>query len=346
MTRLSLKAGKIAGFHFLWRPRVAIVLAILAIIVLVLGIFLLGTGTMKLSPSEVTASLFGISDNQTATKIIHRIRLPRLVTGLFVGACLGIAGAIFQSISRNSLGSPDIIGFTAGAATGAVAQIILFDAGPFWTSLAAFLGGIVAALMVLILSANKKSNGGGYRLILVGIGIGATFTALNTILLVRGNLDQAVMAQLWLSGSLNTRTWAHATPVMLAFLCMLPFVFLLAKPLNLMEMGDASARQIGVNVERTRLLSVILAVSFTAFATAAAGPIAFVALAGPQLARRLTLAPETPLFGGALMGAVLLLAADLLSQRLPLEYKLPIGLTTGLLGGAYLLWLLTQSRKI
>ncbi len=164
--------------------------------------------------------------------------------------------------------------------------------------------------------------------------------------LVTGNLDQAMYAQLWLAGSLNTRTWSHVVPAALGLLASVPLALYHGRRLEVLELGDASAAQLGVAVERVRLQMVLVAVGMTAIATAAAGPIAFIALAGPQLARRLTRSAGVPLLSGALMGAVLLLAADLLGQRLAYVANLPIGLMTGLLGGFYLLWLLLRSRRI
>jgi iron complex transport system permease protein len=178
----------------------------------------------------------------------------------------------------------------------------------------------------------------------VGIGVGATLSGLNTILLVMGDLDRAISAQRWLAGSLSARTWAHVVPAALGFVAIVPVVLWCARRINLLELGDDAATQLGVHVPRTRLIMVMAAVALTAIATAAAGPIAFIALAAPQVARRLGLSPDVPLFTGAAMGAVLLLAADLLSQWAPVHLHLPIGLVTGLLGGVYLLWLLFRSR--
>lgn len=298
---------------------------------------------MSFSPSQVISSLLGGGDNATADRIILRVRLPRLVTALFVGASLGMAGSIFQSISRNALGSPDVIGFTTGAATGAIAQIILFNAGPLETALAAVASGIATAILVFLL-ALKGGRTGGYRLILVGIGVGAVLSGVNTVLLVAGDLDQAASAQLWLSGSLNTRTWAHAIPALAGFVATVPLALYYAKPISLLEMGDDAASQLGVPTERTRLTMVIVAVALTSIATASAGPIAFVALAAPQLARRLTADSNVPLISGAITGATLLVGADLLSQHVPFGVKMPIGLTTGLLGGLYLLWILVRHK--
>ncbi len=336
---------RIGSLSLRWRPRTALVCAVLAGTALALAVVLLGTGKLAFAPAEVVAALFGRGENPMAERVVWGLRLPRVITAACVGAALGMAGAIFQSISRNALGSPDIIGFTTGAATGAIVQILLFGADPFAIALAAVLSGMATAALVFLMALKGRVTG-GYRLVLVGIGVGATLTGVNTMLLVASDLDRSIAAQIWLAGSLTARSWSHAAPAALGLVLIVPVALLHARRLALLEMGDEAASQLGVPVERTRLAMVMTAVGLTAMATAAAGPIAFIALAGPQLARRLCRSPEVPLLPGAAMGAVLLLAADLVSQRVPTGLNLPIGLTTGLLGGIYLLWRLARDERV
>ncbi|WP_121066352.1 FecCD family ABC transporter permease [Chachezhania antarctica] len=308
------------------------------------GLVLLGIGTISFSPAQIVAGLTGDANEPMATRIIQRLRLPRVLTALCVGGALGAAGAVFQSLSRNPLGSPDVIGFTTGAATGAIAAIILFQSSPSQIALAAVGSGLVTAFVVLALARHGRA-GGGYRLILVGIGTGSVLTGINTMLMVKGGLDQAMQAQIWLAGSLNGRSWSHVLPAVAGLALFLPVLILNARRLALMEMGADMALQLGIRVGRTRLLVVLAAVGLTSVATASTGPIAFVALAGPQIARRLTRSPDVPIGSGAIMGAVLLLAADLLSQITPLRLSLPIGLSTGFLGGLYLLAVLLRRDR-
>lgn len=341
MMRSVSSVFRFRQFSLVWRARSALVCLALLALALIMALALLSTGSLKLGPADVLQALVGSSGNPTAHRIVFGVRLPRVLTAALVGASLGMAGSVFQSISRNALGSPDILGFTTGAATGAIVQIMLFDAGPFETAGAAVLAGLVAATLVYGLAIKRHSTG-GYRLVLVGIGIGAVLSGINTVMLVMGDLDQAMSAQLWLSGSLNTRTWAHVGPAAAGLAIILPVIVLGARSLDLLEMGDETAGQLGIHVERMRFGMVMAGVALTAIATAAAGPIAFIALVAPQLARRMTRSPQVPLFSGALMGATLLLAADLIAQRLPLNLNLPIGLMTGMVGGLYLLWMLMR----
>lgn len=336
---------RFGSFSLLWRPRTALVCAALMAVVLGLAITLMGTGTLAFTPSEIVTALLGKGENPMAERVVWGLRLPRVVTAGCVGAALGMAGAIFQSVSRNALGSPDIVGFTAGAATGAIVQIILFEADPLSVSLAAALSSMAMAALIFLLALKGRVTG-GYRLVLIGLGVGATLTGVNTVLLVASDLDRSISAQIWLAGSLSARSWSHAGTAALGLLLIVPIALLHARRLALLEMGDDAASQLGVPVERTRLTMVMTAVGLTALATAAAGPIAFIALASPQLARRLCRSPDVPLIAGAVMGAVLLLAADLFSQRFPSGLNMPIGLTTALLGGLYLLWRLARDERI
>ncbi|MGO1320649.1 MAG: iron chelate uptake ABC transporter family permease subunit, partial [Galactobacter sp.] len=203
---------------------------------------------------------------------------------------------------------------------------------------------VTAALVYAL--ARHKGKTGGYRLVLVGIGVSSFVGALNTLMLAKGDLDLATKARVWLSGSLNARTWDDATVVWVAVLIAVPALIVCARLLNVMEMGDDQAHQLGVRPERVRQVTMLAGVVLTAAAVAAAGPIAFVALAAPQLAARFTRAARVQVVLSGLTGAALLVAADLLSILLPVRLAMPVGLTTGLLGGLYLMWLLTRTKTV
>ncbi|MFT4248072.1 MAG: iron chelate uptake ABC transporter family permease subunit [Pseudomonas sp.] len=340
----SARIWRCAGRAVLVYPRGAWVAAGLALLALALVAFELLAGRMVLAPSQVLASLVGRGDGGIVDRIVLDIRLPRALAALFAGAALGVSGAVFQSVSRNALGSPDVIGFTTGAATGAIMQIVLFDQGALQVALAAVAGGVATAVLVYLLSL-RDGVSGGYRLVLVGVGVGAVLDALNGLMLVEGDLDNAVMANLWRAGSLDARNWGHAVPAAIGVGVLLPCVLALARRLEIIEMGDDLARQLGVPVERTRLLAIACAVVLAALATGAVGPIAFVALAAPQLAARLCGGGRLPVLASAALAACLLLFADLLAQSLPGRLTLPIGRVTGIVGGIYLMWLLTRTRR-
>ncbi|MGF7480070.1 FecCD family ABC transporter permease [Providencia sp. SP181] len=325
--------------------RDTVICGLLLLIITMLSFWAVTTGKFSIALPNLINILMGEEQGTIQQKIVMDIRLPRLLTAIGVGAALGVSGAIFQSISRNVLGSPDVIGFTTGAATGALLQIIIFNGSVPAIAFSTIFGGLTTALVVYVLSL-KQGKMSGYTLILTGIGVGATLHAFNALLLVKGNIDNATIANLWLAGSLNARTWLHVYPVFIGLLILLPFIMVHAKSLTLMEMGDDMAQQLGVNVARVRWMMIFSAVLLASLATACAGPIAFVALAAPQLIVRLSHSGQLPIIGSALMGAVLLICADTLSQQLPFGLTLPVGLMTGIIGGLYLLWLLTRSSHL
>ncbi|MDR2294150.1 MAG: iron chelate uptake ABC transporter family permease subunit [Microbacterium sp.] len=324
--------------------RTALVSAIAVLMIFAAILAALLTGTIPISLADLATVIGGEADARTA-RVVLDLRLPRAVTGVAVGAALGIAGGVFQSLSRNAIGSPDIIGFVSGAAAGAVVQITLFAGGVFAVAMSAIAGGLATAAAVYALSFRGRATG-GYRLVLVGIGVGAMLSALNSLLLTRSSEDTAMMAQLWLTGSLNARTWQQALPVFIAVVVFLPLLLLSAARINALELGEDAATQLGVPAEQTRRTMMVLGVGLTAMAVAAAGPISFVALAAPHIARRLTRSPAVPLLTAGLWGSVLLVAADLASQHLPLRLAMPVGLLTGLIGGIYLLVLLARSTRL
>ncbi|HEY1134793.1 MAG TPA: iron chelate uptake ABC transporter family permease subunit, partial [Nocardioides sp.] len=298
-------------------------------------------GSLELGLGEVVGALLGSDD--VAGRVVRDLRLPRALTAVCAGAALGVAGAVFQSISRNALGSPDVIGFTTGAATGGIAQIVVFGGGPLQVAAGAVGGGVVTAAVVYLL-ASKRGTTTGYRLVLVGIGVGSVMAAINNLLLVTGDLDSSATANLWLAGSLDARLWGHAVPVTVGVVLLVPLVAVVARRAALMEMGDDLSQQLGVRVERTRLLLTALGVLLAALAAGAVGPISFVALAAPQLVRRLTRGTGLPVVSAGFMGALVVVAGDLAARELPIDATIPIGQMTGILGGLYLIWLLGRRR--
>lgn len=335
---------QLGTWSWIFSPKDIIIAFILFLLMISLAFFALTTGKFPIEFSTLIDIVVGQSEGGIKEKIVMDIRLPRLLTAMGVGAALGISGAIFQSISRNVLGSPDVIGFTTGAATGALLQIIIFNGTVVDIAISTLIGGMATALIVYLLSL-KNGVMSGYTMILIGIGVGAILHAFNGLLLVKGNIDNAIMANLWLAGSLNARTWQHVYPTFIGLLILVPLIVFYAKSLTLMEMGDDMAQQLGVHVGRVRWVMIFSAVLLASLATASAGPIAFVALAAPQLVIRLSHSGKLPIVGSALMGALLLLSADVLSQSLPINITMPVGLMTGVIGGLYLLWLLTRKQR-
>lgn len=323
--------------------RSVVVCAVLTTVVAALGVLALLIGDYPLTVGQALQALLGLGTDPLAQFFVQEQRLPRILAAVLVGAALAVSGAIFQSMSANPLGSPDIIGFTVGAATGALLQIIVFGGGSGAITVAALLGGFGTALIVYVLA--YRQGLAGYRLVLVGIGVAAMLQAVNTLLVVRASLTAAQTAAQWLAGSFNASSWTDVAVVGGALVVLMPPAIVLGRRLTLMAMGDDLASGLGVRVERTRLWLVVVGVALVAIATATCGPIAFIALAAPQLARRLTLSVQVGLVPAALMGSALVLASDMVAQRLFAPTQLAVGVVSGSLGGLYLIWLLAREWR-
>ncbi|MGW7819228.1 FecCD family ABC transporter permease [Streptomyces puniciscabiei] len=306
------------------------------------GVALIGTGDARIPAADVLRTLAG-NGNAYQDFIVGELRLPRVLVGLLVGASLGLGGALFQSVSRNPLGSPDVLGLSQGSTAGALVVIVLLSGGTAQVTVGALIGGLVTGLAIHLLAWKQGVH--GYRLVLVGIGVSAIATAVDGYLLTKADLVDAARAIVWMTGSLNGRDWDQVWPLLALCAVLVPLVLGHARALRVMEMGDDVANALGVRVQRVRLVLMVSAVLLTAAATAAAGPVSFVALTAPQLARRLTRSPGPNLVPSLCMGAALLVAADWASQRAFGADQLPVGVVTGVLGGAYLLWLLVTERR-
>ncbi|MEV5500003.1 iron chelate uptake ABC transporter family permease subunit [Nonomuraea fuscirosea] len=321
-------------------PRALFVTALLVVAGFCVTVAALSTGEFTVPVPDILDALFG-QGTPVAELIVGKLRAPRVVTGLLVGAAFGISGAIFQSLTRNPLGSPDFIGFTAGASTGGIVAVVSGGSAAMIAG-GALTGCVVTAVLVYALA--YRGGVQGYRLVLVGIGANALLVALNSYLLTRANINDAATAGAWLTGSLSGRGWDHALPVALALLVLLPVCAYVSRPMRMIEMGDDAARAMGIRVEIVRGAALTAGVLLSGVATAAAGPVVFVALAAPQLARRLTRSPGVTMGASALMGAVLLTGADLAAQRLLAPTQLPVGVLTAAIGGTYLVLLLRKDR--
>lgn len=251
----------------------ASLLLVILVAVLMVASVAVGTG-YPIPPGQVLRAVFGLGD-EDARWVVMTLRMPRAVAAALVGAALGLSGAMLQSLSRNVLASPDIVGFSAGAATGGLVQILVFDTGPVAVAVGAVLGGLGTAAGVLFLS--RRAGSTGSRLVLIGVGIGALLTALNSFLLTRAEAGQALSAAVWLTGSLNVRTWGYVVPAALVLGLLLPVIAVCARPLRMMELGDDTSRALGVGVDRLRPLLVTVSVVLVAMAVAVAGPVGFVA---------------------------------------------------------------------
>ncbi|MEU1003416.1 FecCD family ABC transporter permease [Streptomyces tibetensis] len=336
------RAVRTGGLSIRLDVRAVTVVLLLIGAALVASVVLIGTGDFPIPAADVLRTLVG-EGNPGQEFIVNELRLPRVLVGLLVGASLGLGGALFQAISRNPLGSPDVLGLGQGATAGALVVIVLTSGSAGQVAVGALVGGLVTGLAIYLLAWKRGVH--GYRLVLVGIGVSAIVTAVNGYLLTKSDIVDAARAVVWMTGSLDGRDWDQVWPLLALTAVLVPLVLVNARGLRMMEMGDDVSYALGVRVERVRLLLMVAAVLLTASATAAAGPVSFVALTAPQLARRLTRSPGPNLLPSLCMGATLLVVADWVSQRAFGAEQLPVGVVTGVLGGVYLLWLLVSERR-
>jgi ABC-type enterobactin transport system permease subunit len=335
-----LRVGPVSG-RLHWR-HLAVPVAAFAVLVLLSAVSL-GRGDFPIGIPDVLRTLVGLGKGAQGF-IILELRAPRIVVGLLVGLALGIAGALFQTFARNPLASPDTLGITMGASVGAVGAIVLSGGtlGTLGIPLAALLGALGTGVLLFLLTWRAGID--GYRLVLVGIALWSFGTALVDWLLTNAEIYDAASAYVWITGSLNARTWDHALPLAVALAVLLPLALALGRVLRILQFGDDTARGLGVRLQSAQAATVLVAVGCVAFAVSAAGPITFVALVVPQIAVRLTGGSRPPLLASGVLGAVLVVGADLVTRTL-LPEALPVGILTAVLGAPYLLWLLVRGRR-
>ncbi|WP_408897217.1 FecCD family ABC transporter permease [Nocardioides sp. R1-1] len=270
-------------------------------------------------------------------------RLPRVATALLIGLALGMSGSIFQTVSRNPLGSPDVIGFETGASTGGLVALLVLGAGFAGAAVGAVVGGLVTAVAVYLLALRNGLD--GLRLVLIGVGLGALLLSVNSMLIVQADVYDAQEAGAWLVGSLAGASWDGVgwLALLVGMLCIAALG--LSRPLMVAELADDSAAGLGQRTDRLRLTAITIGVLLSSLAVAAAGPIVFVALSAPQVARRLTRASGPNIATSALTGAVLLVLADHAARELFQPRQVPVGVVTGVIGGAFLAWLLTREWR-
>jgi iron complex transport system permease protein len=316
---------------------------VLASVTIVVALISVSVGDFPVALTDVPRAVFGFGPPD-ATFVVQQLRLPRIICGVLVGASFGMSGAVLQSILRNELASPDVIGIASGASAGAVLMIVVVGGNATALSLAALGGGFAAAVLIYLLA--YRSGVQGYRLILVGIGVAAGLGALTSYLILQADIEELRRANLWLVGSLNGRTWAEVGPLAFGVAASTPPILLLAGGLSGLQLGDDTAKSIGVRVEPVRAGLVVAAVALAAFGTAAAGPVAFVAFVAAPVARRLVGTGDVALLPSALTGALLLTLSDLVAREALGSVELPVGVLTGILGAPYLVWLLTRTNRV
>lgn len=323
------------------RPRVVLAGIVTAVVALGLGAWTMTLGDFPVPLSQVVATTVGAGSGEYDF-VVRTLRLPRTLAAAGVGLALGASGGVFQGLVRNPLVAPDIIGVMNGAAIAAVAWIVTGGHSGL-LPLVAFAGAVAAAVLVYVLTWRGGITGN--RLVLVGIGINAALWALTTFLLVRFPVEQVSRAVRWQVGTLYGRGWDHVLWLAVGMLVLVPAVAALMPRLRALQLGDGAAAALGARVEWSRAALLVVGSGFAAVAVAVSGPVAFVALMVPHVARMLL----GPLTGGvlavaALMGAVVVLAGDLIAQHVFSPTSLPVGVVTAAIGAPYFLFLLHRTN--
>lgn len=295
---------------------------------------------------DIVRSLFSPLTGQTDPSvdfIIWSLRLPRAITGLLAGIGFGLSGIMFQTLVRNPLASPDIIGISTGASAGAVVVIMLFAGGGAMISAGALVGALGTATAIYLLAWRRGVS--AYRMVLIGIGMAAILSAVISFFFTRARLQTVQKALVWLTGSLNGASFEQVLPLAVALLVLVPAALLLSRPLASLQLGDDASYALGNRVELSRVGLIVVAVALAAFPTAAVGPLAFVAFVSGPIARSLLGQAGSGFVPAALAGAIVTMGSDILAQHFMSNSQLPAGVVTGGFGAVFLIWLLVVSNR-
>ncbi|MFC8594225.1 FecCD family ABC transporter permease [Streptomyces atroolivaceus] len=314
---------------------------VLAVLVVAAFAVTLMAGQTFYPPSDVVQVVLG-EQVPGASFTVGRLRLPRAVLAVTAGFSFGMAGVTFQTMLRNPLASPDVIGISAGASAAAAVAIVTLSLDETQVSVLAVVAALVVALLVYVLAF--RDGVVGTRLILIGIGISAMLDSITSYVLSRAAEWDLQEATRWLTGSLNGVGWDRTVPALVALAVLAPVLLAQGRNLSALQLGDDTASALGVRVERTRITVILAAVGLIAFATAAAGPIAFVAFLSGPIAARLVGAGGSLLVPAGLVGALLVLVADFAGQ-FAFDTRYPVGVVTGVLGAPYLVYLIVRTHR-
>ncbi|XYU16470.1 FecCD family ABC transporter permease [Bacillus pumilus] len=330
------------------KQRALVVTVVLLCLTAAVVLYSLNTGTLKLSPLVVVKTLFGFGDFQSET-VLFDYRLPRIVVTMLAGIGLGIAGGILQSLSRNPLADPGIIGLNAGAAFGLIVFVTYFHAlegnPSLLIPLFTFGGGLLAAAVIVLLAYDRQEGLVPIRLILVGIAVAAGFSALTLYLSLKLDEDTYTFASRWLVGNVWGRDWIHVFALLPWIVCLVPLTLMQSSTLNALTLGDAVASSVGVRVQRQRLLLLTLAVGLASASVSMTGGIGFIGLVAPHLARRLVGSLHQYFLPvSALLGLLILVSADTIGRSIFAPNAIPAGVVVAFIGAPYFLYLLTKTK--
>lgn len=332
------------SFSLWFNAKLPSTLIILLLLLVAAIIFSIGQGEYSIPSLDVIKTLLGLENNSDYQFIINTLRLPRTLTALLVGMGLAIAGCIMQTITRNPLADPSIMGINAGATLAAVLFIVVFPNLPMaWLPVCAFGGGILVAFAIYLVAWQGENS--VIRLILVGIGFNFIVFAITNIVVTFGNINSVSQALIWLAGSVYGKTNAQVLILLPWIIIFTLITWILSRELNSLNLGDNLARGLGLSLEKVQLTLLISSVALSSASVAIAGSVSFVGLISPHIARYLVGNTHQGLIPiSALVGSLLVISADVLGKWLFSPVELPCGIITAIIGAPYFLFLLSKSR--
>lgn len=332
---------RLGRWSIVFHQRAILVAALLGVALFVSCALSVSLGNGRTTGWTAVSALWDASD-VAAWKIVHIVRMPRFVAGAVAGAALGLSGCLIQTLARNRLATPDLVGVNDGATVAVLVTMLGSTSGALGAWWAGPIGAVAAAVLVVLIAGSVGTT--GYRILVVGIGLSVTIDAVTNLVLARQSIDDARGLFTWTLGYLNGRDYEIAIPAALGVAVLLPLVAVSTRQLQLLRFTDDTAETLGVSARRTRLWALLVAVLLAGLAVGIGGPITFVAMAAPILATGMAGPKKIPIVNAALVGALLVTVADTAGRAVG-DVEIPVGVLTGLLGGPFLLWVLLR-RKV
>ncbi|MDM5189445.1 iron ABC transporter permease [Bacillus sp. DX4.1] len=324
----------------------------LFLILVLLVVSSIAVGENFISPWKVVQTLFGVG-NEMDTLVIWSLRLPRIILALLVGVALAISGALLQSIVRNPLASPDVIGVTNGAGLAVITFLYIFSTNGQsqsltvsiqWLPLAAFIGATVVGLVVYLLSS-KNGRVSTFTLVLIGIGMAMLSQSITTLMMMKSAIHQAAQANLFITGTVSRATWEQIAVLAPILLVLLIAIWMNVRHVNVQQLHEDTAMSLGSSVQKQRFFLLLLSTALAGSAVAFAGTIGFVGLVAPHIARRLVGSMfDSMVVVSALVGAIIVVAADLIGRTLFTPLDISAGVFTALIGAPYFIYILFKTK--
>jgi len=327
------------GFSLLLSHSALFSTIVISLILLISVIASLALGSTFIPLNAALPAIFGQGSHSTLL-LVQEIRLPRIFAGLITGAALGSAGCLIQTMARNRLASPDLLGINNGATLAIILGLIIGNIlGSWWLAL---IGAATCALLIFMLAGRWGRQ--GYRVLVIGLAIAVMLRSVIELLMSTVSLQHASTLYTWSLGSLVGRGYSASLPAAFGLTLLLPAALLLSRRLALLRFEEDLAASLGLNVSKTQFFIMLLTIGLAGLGVTIGGPIGFIALAAPIIASRFANPAHIPIFRSALIGAIVIICADTLGRITNSHAEVPVGVITSILGGPFLLWVLLSKQ--